>query len=142
MLRAEGRSGVLRLLAALLRRLTPDLVLPLLGIAASVLIGFLLSQALLEAQARAVAVAFALMAGYITAERLAAYLDQPLADPLLGLPQHHMAAAISRDIFGPSHPLDASFGMIGEIPIRRRPAPQTPCAPARSTALPAKPMCG
>jgi hypothetical protein len=66
MLRAEGRRGVLRLLAALLRRLTPDLVLPLLGIAASVLIGFFLSQALLEAQARAVAVAFALMAGYIT----------------------------------------------------------------------------
>jgi hypothetical protein len=51
------------------------------------------------------AVAFALMAGYITADRLAAYLDQPLGDPLLGLPQHHIAAAISRDLLGPSHPL-------------------------------------
>ena len=70
MLRAQGRCGALRLLAALLgrlwpdlalalviaglsvflgpalsRRLTPDLVLPLLGIAASVLIGFRFSQA-------------------------------------------------------------------------------------------------
>ena len=51
------------------------------------------------------AVAFALMAGYISAERLASYLDQPLADPLLGLPQHHIAAAISRDLLGPTHPL-------------------------------------
>ena len=51
------------------------------------------------------AVAFALMFGYITAERLAAYLDQPLGDPLLGLPQHHICAAISRDLLGPAHPL-------------------------------------
>jgi putative membrane protein len=51
------------------------------------------------------AVAFALMAGYITAERLAALLDQPLSDPLLGLPQHHIAATISRDLLGPAHPL-------------------------------------
>ena len=51
------------------------------------------------------AVAFALMAGYITAERLAAYLDQPLRDPLLGLPQHHICAAISRDLLGAAHPL-------------------------------------
>ena len=50
-------------------------------------------------------VAFALMAGYITAERLATYLDQPLRDPLLGLPQHHICAAISRDLLGPDHPL-------------------------------------
>lgn len=50
-------------------------------------------------------VAFVLMAGYISAERLAAHLDQPLSDPLLGLPQHHICAAISRDLLGPRHPL-------------------------------------
>lgn len=51
------------------------------------------------------AVAFALMAGYITAERLASLLDEPLSDSLLGLPQHHLCAAISRDLLGPRHPL-------------------------------------
>ncbi|MCP9805214.1 hypothetical protein KBY71_01600 [Cyanobium sp. T1B-Tous] len=50
-------------------------------------------------------VAFGLMVGYVTAERLAAYLDQPLRDPLLGLPQHHICAAISRDLLGAAHPL-------------------------------------
>jgi predicted membrane chloride channel (bestrophin family) len=161
---------------ALSSRLTPDLVLPLLGIVASVLIGFRFSQAyarcweartlwgscasasrgecgsqaLLDAQARAVVVAhtdgkleptgrgvlsdqlrdtgnamggleriraqpfLATMAlfsrlvvwlfAWLMFLRLAAYLDQPLADPLLGLPQHHIAAAISRDLLGPSHP--------------------------------------
>lgn len=51
------------------------------------------------------AVALLLMLGYVLAERFCSGLDRPLEDPLLGLPQHHICAAISRDLLGASHPL-------------------------------------
>lgn len=50
-------------------------------------------------------VAGVLMAGYVSAERLISWLDQPLGDPDLGLPQHHICARISADLLGDDHPL-------------------------------------
>ena len=51
------------------------------------------------------AVAFVLMASYVSAERLLSGLDHPLEDPVLGLPLHHICARISGDLLGDAHPL-------------------------------------
>ena len=51
------------------------------------------------------AVAFVLMASYVSAERLLSGLDHPLEDPVLGLPLHHICARISGDLLGGGHPL-------------------------------------
>lgn len=66
---------------------------------------FLRLEADVQTPAEGNAVALVLMLGYVLAERFCAGLDRPLEDPLLGLPQHHFCATISRDLLGVAHPL-------------------------------------
>lgn len=66
---------------------------------------FLRLEADAQTPAEGNAVALLLMLGYVLAERFSAGLDRPLEDSLVGLPQHHICAVISRDLLGASHPL-------------------------------------
>jgi putative membrane protein len=42
---------------------------------------------------------------FITAERLAAFTENPFQSKVFGLPMNHICATISRDLLGASHPL-------------------------------------
>ncbi|MEB3199845.1 MAG: bestrophin family ion channel [Synechococcaceae cyanobacterium] len=46
-----------------------------------------------------------LMLGFVAAERLSCWHDEPLRNRLTGLPLGHYCAGLSADLLGPSHPL-------------------------------------
>ena len=48
---------------------------------------------------------FLIMAGFITAERLGAYIEQPFAEPNLSLPMNRLCSVITNNLLGSSHPL-------------------------------------
>lgn len=48
---------------------------------------------------------FLIMAGFITAERLGAYIEQPFAEPSLSLPMNRLCSVITNNLLGSSHPL-------------------------------------
>ena len=49
-------------------------------------------------------VGFVMMSGFIFAERIGSYIEEPFREPVLALPMNRMAAVITKDLLGPSHP--------------------------------------
>ena len=50
-------------------------------------------------------VGYLVLAGFIAAERLGAYIEAPFAEPILALPMNRFCSTITRGLLGPAHPL-------------------------------------